>query len=88
MAYTGPTGHFVVTGYIIEDGLWKIHLVNDSPGGGNPSDFYVEFELSEVPGNISQNALKTAIGTRLSQKYNASYAPLNTAIANGMTIDL
>ena len=88
MAYTGDTGHFLVDSYSIEDGLWKIHLTNSNPGGGNPSDFYVEFLVSEVPANISQNTLRTQISTRLAQKYNASYAPLNTAIAAGMTIDL
>lgn len=82
------TGNFVVTDYSIEDGLWKIHLVNNNPGGGNPTDYYVEFELSEVPANISQNTLSTNLKTRLGQKLNQTYAPLNTAIANGMTITL
>lgn len=81
-------GNFVVTDYTIEEGLWRIHLVNNDPGGGNANDYYVEFELSEVPTNINQNTLATQIKTRLGQKYNQTYAPLNTAIANGMTITL
>ena len=81
-------GNFVVTDYAIEDGVWKIHLVNNNPGGGNPTDYYVEFLISEVPANISQATLAGQLKTRLGQKYNQTYAPLNTAIANGMTITL
>ncbi len=81
-------GNFTVTDYEITNGLWVIHLVNLNPGGGNATDYYVEFELSEVPANINQNTLANQIKTRLGQKYNATYAPLNTAIANGMTITL
>jgi hypothetical protein len=78
----------LVTDYTIEDGVWKVHLVNNSPGGGNPTDYYVEFLVSEVPSNISQNTLATQLKTRLGNKYNQTYAPLNTAITNGMTITL
>lgn len=81
-------GDFVVTDYEIRDGLWVIHLVNNNPGGGNANDYYVEFLISEVPSNISQNTLASQLKTRLAQKYNATYAPLNTAITNGMTITL
>ena len=81
-------GDFIVTDYTIANGVWSIHLVNNFPGGGNPTDYYVEFLQTEVPANISQNTLKTAIATRLAQKYNEGYAPLNTAIANAMTITL
>ena len=81
-------GNFVVTDYSISEGLWRIHLVNSNPGGGNPTDYYVEFELSEVPANINQTTLANQLKTRLGQKLNATYAPLNTAIANGMTITL
>lgn len=81
-------GNFVVTDYTIEDGVWKVHLVNSNPGGGNPSDYYVEFLVSEVPANISQSSLAAQLKTRLGNKYNQTYAPLNTAIANQMTITL
>lgn len=81
-------GSFLVTDYSIENGVWKIHLVNNDPGGGNPTDYYVEFLQTEIPTNINQSQLQAAIGTRLSQKYNLGYVPLNTAIANGMTITL
>lgn len=81
-------GNFVITDYTIEDGVWKIHLINNDPGGGNANDYYVEFLQTEVPSNISQNTLATNIKTRLAQKYNQTYAPLNTAITNGMTITL
>lgn len=81
-------GNFVVTDYTIANGVWSIHLVNDNPGGGNPSDYYVEFLQTEVPANINQQQLAAAIKTRLEQKYNGGYAPLNTAIAAGMTITL
>lgn len=81
-------GQFVLTDYTIEGGLWKIHFINHDPGGGNPSDYYVEFTVDEVPANINQNTLATTLKTRLGQKLNQTYAPLNTAIANGMTITL
>lgn len=81
-------GNFVVTDYSIADGLWSIHLINSNPGAGNPSDYYVEFTVAEVPSNISQATLASTIKTRLAQKLNLTYAPLNTAIAAGMTITL
>lgn len=81
-------GDFIVTDYEIVDGVWKIHLINPAPGGGNPSDYYVEFLISEVPTNINQSQLASQIKTRLGNKYNQTYAPLNTAISNGMTITL
>jgi hypothetical protein len=83
-----PTGQFKVTDYSIENGVWKVHLVNSSPGPGLPNDYYVEFLQTEVPSNINQTQLANAIKTRLQQKYALGYAPLNTAITNGMTITL
>lgn len=80
-------GQFKVTSYTIEDGVWKIHLINPDPGGGNPSDYYVEFNLDEL-GNMNQNQLASALKERLGWTLNQTYAPLNTAIANGMTITL
>ena len=81
-------GQFKLVDYTIAEGLWRIHFINEDPGGGNPSDFYVEFSVAEVPSNISQNTLASTLKTRLAQKLNQTYAPLNTAIANGMTITL
>lgn len=81
-------GDFVVTDYTIENAVWKIHLINGNPGGGNPSDYYVEFLQTEIPSNINQAQLRDALKLRLAQKLNATYAPLNTAIQNGMTITL
>lgn len=81
-------GNFKLTDYTISGGLWHIHFINDNPGGGNPSDYYVEFTVDEVPSNISQATLAANLKTRLAQKLNQTYAPLNTAIANGMTITL
>ena len=81
-------GDFVLTDYTIEEGLWRVHFINHNPGGGNPSDYYVEFTVDEVPANINQNTLASVLKTRLAQKLNQTYAPLNTAIANGMVITL
>lgn len=81
-------GDFVIQDYTIENGVWKIHLINFDPGGGNANDYYVEFLQTEVPSNIAQNTLAANIKTRLAQKYNQTYNPLNTAIQNGMTITL
>lgn len=81
-------GNFVLTDYTISEGLWRVHFINSDPGGGNPSDYYVEFSVAEVPTNISQTTLANILKTRLAQKLNQTYAPLNTAITNGMTITL
>ena len=81
-------GNFVLVDYTISDGLWRVHFVNNNPGGGNPNDYYVEFSVAEVPANISQATLASILKTRLAQKLNQTYAPLNTAIAAGMTITL
>ena len=81
-------GNFVLTDYTITDGLWRVHFINHDPGGGNVNDYYVEFSVAEVPANISQATLASTLKTRLAQKLNLTYAPLNTAITNGMTITL
>ena len=81
-------GVFVLTDYTIEEGLWRIHFINHAPGGGNPNDYYVEFTVDEVPSNINQVQLANILKLRLGQKLNQTYAPLNTAIANGMVITL
>ncbi len=80
-------GQFVVTNYTIADGVWKVELVNGNPGAGNVSHYYVEFALDEL-GNMNQNQLAAALKERLGWTINATYGPLNTAIANGMTITL
>ena len=81
-------GNFKLEDYTISEGLWRVHFINSNPGGGNPSDYYVEFTVDEVPANINQNTLASVLKTRLAQKLNQTYAPLNTAIANGMVITL
>ncbi len=81
-------GNFRVADYNIEGMVWKVHLINNFPNGGSATDYYVEFELDELPSNISQNNLGGAIKDRLGWTINATYAPLNTAIANRMTITL
>lgn len=81
-------GNFVVTDYTIEDGVWKIHLINFAPGAGNVNDYYVEFLQTEIPSNVSQATLAANLKTRLAQKINQTYAPLNTAIAANMTVVL
>ena len=81
-------GAFVLTDYTIENGMWRVHFINHAPGGGNPNDYYVEFSVAEVPANVSQVTLAATLKTRLAQKLNSTYAPLNTAIAAGMTITL
>lgn len=81
-------GNFKLTGYTIEDGVWKIHFVNENPGGGNPNDYYAEFALDEIPTNMSQNTLSSTLKTRLGLTINQTHAALNTAITNGMTVTL
>lgn len=81
-------GQFVLKDYTIEDGVWKIHFENGNPGGGNPTDYWAEFALDEIPTNMSQNTLATALKTRLGLTLNQTHAALNTAITNGMTIVL
>ncbi len=81
-------GNFVVTDYTIEDGVWRVHFLNNTPGGGNPTDYYAEFALDEIPTNMSQNTLSTALKTRLGLTINQTHAALNTAIAANMTIVL
>ncbi len=80
-------GNFIVTDYTIVDGVWKVHLINHAPGPGNVNDYYVEFALDELA-NMNQNQLASTLKERLGWTLNATYAPLNTAIANGMTITL
>ena len=82
-------GNFVIQpDYTVTNGVWIIHLVNDNPGGGNPSDYYVSILQSEMPDNINQVQLEALIEKYLKYTYNAGFAPLNTAIANNMTIQL
>ena len=81
-------GQFVLTDYTSANGLWRVHFVNHDPGGGNPSDYYIDIPESELPANINQNSLATALKQRLGWTVNQTCVPLNTAIANSMTITL
>jgi hypothetical protein len=81
-------GSFVVTDYTIENGLWRVHLVNTNPGGGNKTDYYAEFVLDEITATTNQQNLASMIKERLAWTINQTMAPLNTAIANNMTITL
>lgn len=81
-------GQFVLTDYTSANGLWRVHFVNHDPGGGNPSDYYIDIPESELPANINQNSLATALKQRLGWTVNQTFVPLNTAIANSMTITL
>lgn len=81
-------GNFVVTDYTIEDGVWKVHFVNNTPGGGNPTDYYAEFALDEIPTNINQTQLAAMLKTRLAWTINNGHAGLALAVANAMTVTL
>lgn len=81
-------GNFKLVDYTSENGLWRVHFVNENPGGGNPNDYYIDIPESELPANINQNQLAAALKTRLGWTINQTFAPLNTAIASGTTITL
>lgn len=81
-------GQFKLIDYTSSQGLWHIHFVNDNPGGGNPSDYYIDVPESELPANINQTQLTNALKNRLGWTVNQTFAPLNTAITNALTITL
>lgn len=82
------SGNFKITDYTKELGLWKIHFVNNNPGGGNPSDYYVEIPEAEIPVTMNQTQLRNLLIEQLGFTYNQTFGPLNTAIAAGMTITI
>ncbi len=81
-------GQFKLIDYTSSNGLWHIHFENSNPGGGNPSDYYIQVPESELPANINQQQLANALKNRLGWTLNQTFAPLNTAITAGMTITL
>lgn len=81
-------GQFKLMDYTSSNGLWHVHFVNDNPGGGNPSDYFVDIPESELPANINQTQLANALKNRLGWTVNQTFAPLNTAISNNLTITL
>ena len=81
-------GNFRLMDYVIgEDGQIRVHFYNADPGGGNYNDAYVSFASEELPGNMSQNSLATALKTRLNLQ-NQAHASLNTAMNNQVVITL
>lgn len=85
MAYTGI---FDLVDYSNADGLWKLHFVARTPPPASPSDVYIDVPESELPANINQNQLASALKNRLGWKLNQTFAPLNTFIAAGTTVTL
>jgi hypothetical protein len=82
-------GQFILQpDYTIENGMWKVHFVNPDPGGDQPSEYFAFCTFAEIPENLNQQQLRTLLTTRLAGAYNNGCTPLNTAIANGMTITL
>lgn len=81
-------GQFKLTDYTTEEGYWKVHLVNNNPGGGNASDYYVYLSLDELTATTNQTQLANMLKERLAWSLNQTFGPLNTAIANNMTITL
>lgn len=82
------SGNFKLTDYTMRDGLWVIHFVNNNPGGGNPSDYFVEIHEEGIPSTMNQTQLRNLLTERLGFTFNQTHPPLNTAIAAGMTITL
>lgn len=81
-------GRFDLLDYTHEKGFFRLHFNNQAPGGGNPSDYYLDIPESELPANINQNQLASLVYQRLGWTLNQTFAPLNTAIANGMFVTL
>lgn len=81
-------GNFKLMDYTNSNGLWHVHFVNDNPGPGNLSDYYIDIPESELPANINQTQLSNALKSRLGWAVNQTFTPLNTAIANAMVITL
>lgn len=81
-------GQFKLLDYTSSNGLWNLHFENGNPGGGNPTDYYMQIPESELPANINQTQLATALKNRLGWTVNQTFSPLNQAIASGLTITL
>jgi hypothetical protein len=81
-------GQFVLTDYTSANGVWRVHFINHDPGGGNANDYYLDIPESELPANMNQTQLAALFKTRLGWTINQTFAPMNTAITNGMTITL
>lgn len=85
MAYASV---FDLIEYSNENGLWRLHFVARTPPPGGNSDVYVDIPESELPSNINQGQLATALKQRLGWKVNQTFGPLNTFINAGTTITL
>lgn len=82
------TGQFFLRDYKSQDGLWHLHFENPVPGPGNPTDFYVEIPESELPANINQTQLASALKSRLGWSINQTFAPLNQFITANQPVTL
>ena len=71
-------GNFVMQpDYELTDVGYRLHFVNDNPGGGNPSDYYIPVSFAEMS-NINQNQLRTLCTTRLAEAFGIGNAVLNS----------
>lgn len=81
-------GQFKLTDYTKANGLWHIHFVNNNPGGGNASDYYIDIPESELPDSMNQNQIAALLKEQLGFALNQTFGPLNTAITNNLVITL
>jgi hypothetical protein len=82
------TGQFFLRDYTSENGLWRLHFENPAPGPGMPTDYYMDIPESELPANINQTQLASALKQRLSWTLNQTFAPLNQFITAGAPVTL
>jgi hypothetical protein len=81
-------GNYTVVDFTVENASLVVHLLNSNPGGGMPSDWYVSFNLDELPTNMSQTNLKNAILERLRLSHGGIHASLQTLITGGTIINV